>query len=99
MKRNMKVKNNVDDLLMQIMDYMHKSGISEREFDTLCLEMASTCIAVSIAFDPDDYENERQRVIEEVGKKIIFLSTEIIEGIDKAVENNDIKAQYDIRGE
>lgn len=51
MKRNMKVKNNVDDMIYQVLNYIDHSNLPDDEAETLVYEILSSIIMWNCDWD------------------------------------------------
>lgn len=89
MKRNMKVKNNVDDMIYQVLNYIDHSNLSDDEAETLVYEILSTIIMWNCDWNPENIDMES--IGAQVNKMLLMLSIAIPEGLIESVERGGIK--------
>ena len=93
MKRNMKVKNNVDDMIYQVLNYIAHSNLPDDEAKTLVIEMLSSIIMWNCEWNPEDID--MASIIAQVNDLLLKLSIIIPQNLVNDLE----KHGYRIRGE
>lgn len=89
MKRNMKVKNNVDDMIYQVLNYIDHSNLSDDEAETLVYEILSTIIMWNCDWNPEKID--MASITTQVHKILLTLSIVIPERLIESVERGGIK--------
>lgn len=89
MKRNMEVKDNVDDMIYQVLNYINYSNLPDDEAYTLVMEILSTIMVWNCEFDPEHIDMES--LITQVNKQLLILSIEIPGKLKESIERNGYK--------
>ena len=89
MKRNMKVKNNVDDMIYQVLNYIDHSNLSDDEAETLVYEILSTIIMWNCDWNPEKID--MASITTQVYKILLTLSIVIPERLIESIERGGIK--------
>ena len=89
MKRNMKVKNNVDDMIYQVLNYIDHSNLSDDEAEALVYEILSTIIMWNCDWNPEKID--MASITTQVHKILLTLSIVIPERLIESIERGGIK--------
>ena len=88
----MKVKNNVDDMIYQVLNYIDHSNLPEDEAETIVFEILSSIIMWNCDWDPENVD--MTSVIKQVNETLITLSVIIPEKLDESLKHG-----YKVTGE
>lgn len=83
-KRNIKVKDNVDDMIFQVLDYIDHSNLPDDEAETLVFEILSSIILWDCDWDPENID--MKSVIKQINDILLTLSIIIPKNLDKCVK-------------
>lgn len=72
MKRNMKVKNNVDDMIYQVLNYIDHSNLPDDEADVLVYEILSAIIVWNCNWNPENIDIAS--VITQINEMLVKLA-------------------------
>lgn len=89
MKRNMKVKNNVDDMIYQVLNYIDHSNLPDDEAETLVYEILSSIIMWNCDWDTEKID--MASITTQVYKILLTLSIVIPERLIESIERSGIK--------
>ncbi len=81
MNRNMEVKKNVDDMLLQIFKYIKAAGVKEDEYSILAAELAASCLVTVASF-----ETKNKKEIADAKRKIQLVNSMIMNDILENLE-------------
>ena len=93
MKRNLKVKKNVDDMIYQVLNYINYSNLPDDEAETLVMEVLSAIIMWNCDWDPENVD--MASVIKQVNNTLLTLSIIIPNNLNENLKNHG----YRITGE
>ena len=85
MKRNLEVKNNVDDMIFQVLDYINHSNLPDDEAETLVYEILSSIIMWNCDWDPEHID--MKSIGSQVNEMLLRLSIAIPAGLEESVKN------------
>lgn len=81
MKRNKVVKDNVDDMIYQLLNYIDCSNLPEDEVNTLIYEILSSIIVWNCDWDPENID------MNSLTHQVIDICTDLPVLILKSIEN------------
>lgn len=85
MKRNLEVKENVDDMIFQVLNYISKSHLPDAEAETLVYEILSSIIMWKLDWDPENVD--MKSVIEQINVMLanlaIIIPSELLNCVNK----------------
>lgn len=84
MKRNEKVKNNVDDMIYQVLNYIDHCNLPDDEVKTLVIELLSMIIIWNCEWNPE--EVDMASIITQVNDMLLILSISIPGSLLKNLE-------------
>ena len=93
MKRNMKIKNNVDDMIYQVLNYIDHSKLPDDEAEILVFEILSTIVTWNCSFDPNNINMNDLSL--QITNTCLKLNALLIDSI----ENNIKEYGYRVTGE
>ena len=93
MKRNMEVKNNVDDMIYQVLNYIDYSNLPDEEAEILVYEILSSIIMWNCDWDPENVDIGSIGI--QVNRMLIELSIAIPARLNECIE----RFGYKITGE
>ena len=85
----MKVKNNVDDMIYQVLNYIDHSNLSDDEAEALVYEILSTIIMWNCDWNPEKID--MASITTQVHKILLTLSIVIPERLIESIERGGIK--------
>jgi hypothetical protein len=80
----MKVKNNVDDMIYQVLNYIDHSKLPDDEAETLVYEILSTIIMWNCDWDPENIDLES--IGTQVNKMLLMLSIAIPANLEECIK-------------
>ena len=85
----MKVKNNVDDMIYQVLNYIDHSNLPDDEAEALVYEILSTIIMWNCDWNPEKID--MASITTQVHKILLTLSIVIPERLIESIERGGIK--------
>lgn len=86
MKRNLKVKKNVDDMIYQVLNYIDHSKLPEDENELLVYEILSTIVIWTCNWDPENIDMKSLAL--QVTDICIKLNVAILSSIEDMVKKH-----------
>lgn len=93
MKRNMKVKNNVDDMIFEVLNYIVNSKLPDDEAETLVFEILSTIVTWNCDFDPNNLDMVDLRL--QITNTCLKLNALLIASVEENIKEHG----YRVTGE
>ena len=86
MKRNLEVKNDVDDMIYQVLNYIDCSNLPEDEAELLVYEILSSIVVWNCDWNPENID--MKSLIYQVTDICTRLNVAILESIEQSVKNH-----------
>lgn len=86
MERNMTVKNNVDDMIYQVLNYIYYSNLPDDEVETLVFEILSTIMLWDCDWNPEKVD--MASIVKQINNIFLKLSIAIPQNLIESLEQN-----------